>query len=390
MKKKLLGMQILKRIANIPTASFYEDLMVKELFDIFREMFEFKNKVNWHQDSYGNVHLNYRGGVPNSLHVIYVVHMDHPAFHLELLEGKVIAEMAGCFNSEWIVGSRVKLYSNFNEVAKGKIISKFPDNSGKNRSLYVVEPDVIIDKDLCFAMLDLGDLEVKDGFIRASVLDDYASIAMTIAAFQQIIQNNEAINVSVVFHKAEEVGFIGAYTVASNDMYPKNALVYSIETSSRLARRNPKDALIEIAQLGKGIIIRTGDKMTPAYNMDAVMLAHLSALKHRIQVQELRMYGGSCEATLYCALGYRAAGLCLALNGWHNGLLDGEGTVCKEEVSQRDFETGIDLMVAMATQLANEPIMYDLVNGFDITPSHDELIKDIRDYFEDYRKRGFI
>jgi hypothetical protein len=74
------------------------------------------------------------------------------------------------------------------------------------------------------------------------------------------------------------------------------------------------------------------------------------------------MAGGSCEATAFGGLGYRATGLCLALDNYHNmGNLDaveagtGKAEPMMEEISLGDFHDLVDLLLVAAAAVDDEP-----------------------------------
>lgn len=391
-----IGIRVLRRIADIPTTPFYEGQITKELFVIFEELFGNNEKVEWYLDLYGNIHLHYKGHYRfNKPQLVYVVHLDHPGFHLSKVDGKIIAEMAGGLNREAIIGSQVKMCNTkTGETAHGTIIRKigFLDKTGHQ---YVVEPldPVNLSKEFHFATLSLGEIEIdtKNDIIRSTVLDDYASIAMCIETLAEIAKKKIGINVGVIFHRAEEVGFIGAYTVASSDLIPKSCLTYSVETSSKFVLTKEvenSEVLKEIAKMSKGIIIRTGDKMTPAYNIDAIFLAHMTAVSTGIIAQETRMYGGSCEASLYYAMGYRVAGLCLPLKSYHNGLLEEE--TAREEISLKDFFSGTYFMTAMAEVFRDSSMLFRKLFRKEDNPRQKKIILKVKQWFEDYHKKGLI
>ena len=65
------------------------------------------------------------------------------------------------------------------------------------------------------------------------------------------------------------------------------------------------------------------------------------------------MDGGSCEATAFCAYGYRASGVALPLGNYHNQALraDGSKTIGPEHVVVDDFLGEVRLL----TELAQHP-----------------------------------
>jgi hypothetical protein len=59
------------------------------------------------------------------------------------------------------------------------------------------------------------------------------------------------------------------------------------------------------------------------------------------------MDGGACEATAFCAAGYRSSGLALPLGGYHNASDDAPGIV-PETVQVADHLAEVRLLVALA------------------------------------------
>src|SRR3989344_3922796 len=82
-----LDLRVLRRTAQIPTASFYEDLVLRETEKVARELFGDNPAIQIARDSVGNLLVQYQGDPEkrNQKSVAFVVHTDHPAFHLNEL-----------------------------------------------------------------------------------------------------------------------------------------------------------------------------------------------------------------------------------------------------------------------------------------------------------------
>ena len=115
-----------------------------------------------------------------------------------------------------------------------------------------------------------------------------------------------------LFTRAEEVGFVGAIAAVRAGTIPKKCCVVAMETSSELPN----------ARMGDGPILRVGDKastFTSAATVHCGAVADDLARKDKsFRYQRKLMDGGTCESSAYCALGYDATGLCLALGNYHN------------------------------------------------------------------------
>ena len=63
------------------------------------------------------------------------------------------------------------------------------------------------------------------------------------------------------------------------------------------------------------------------------------------------MDGGICEATIFGALGYRAAGRCLPLGNYHNGAP--EGRIESEYIHIEDYLGGVELLTEAALRVSD-------------------------------------
>ena len=201
-----------------------------------------------------------------------------------------------------------------------------------------------------FAMWDLPAYALRGGRIHSRCLDDLLSCAATLAALDEMCRRRpRGAHVWGLFTRAEEVGFFGALAAIKARTVPRAARVLSLETSR---------ALPHAPQRG-GVIVRVGDARSlfdPAL-MGVVheVAKELSAGDPRFRYQRRLMDGGSCEATAFCAAGYRAGGLALPLGNYHNmkGLDGGPKGIGAETVALADYLSEVKLLVRLC-QLSGE------------------------------------
>lgn len=289
-------------------------------------------------DTGGNLLITQKGRKAKAP-VIAVAHMDHPAFVLTEVQGRVASfEFRGGVSAPYFHGARVG------------VISRHDGPSGKVTTYDPVSQTGTID--FGSESAQVGDIALwrfpktrkVEGRFQAPACDDLAGAAAALAALDRMRGRPGLRHFGVLLTRAEEVGLIGAIHVAKHQTIPPDSRVLSIETSRELPE----------APIGDGPIIRTGDRSTV---FDRELLNRISravesgGLRH----QRKLMSGGGCEATAFGVYGYQAAGLCLALGNWHNrGNLDeveagrGEAVPMLEEISVDDFHGLIDLLVIAA------------------------------------------
>ena len=80
------------------------------------------------------------------------------------------------------------------------------------------------------------------------------------------------------------------------------------------------------------------------------------------KVKAARMYGGSCDASLFYVNGYRAAGICIPLIAWHNnGELEGKKTPILEACHVDDFMSGVAFIAQISKTLSKTPGIYKTI-----------------------------
>jgi endoglucanase len=192
------------------------------------------------------------------------------------------------------------------------------------------------------AVPDLPDFVLEQGLIKMRAADDLAGCAAILAALESLVNTPTTGTVFGLFTRAEEVGGVGAQLAAENELFPKDTIVVSVETSSVLPG----------AEIGEGVVIRTGDRAaTFDYEAEVYLAEAAKVIRTEspdIKFQRQLMSAGGCEASAFKAFGYTVTGTAFPLGAWHNR---GENGVELEFISKDDFVGGA-LLISEAAKLA--------------------------------------
>lgn len=344
-------LDLAKQIARLPTAPFHEAVVMDWLqrwADQCRGSLtraEKKNPVRLsiQKDVYGNLLVRYRHARAQSP-VAFAAHTDHPGFVI-LPSGcgkNLRAEFLGGVSSEYFQkGVRVALFSARGQKLGTAQIVRRLRTAGKIFELRVLpHKKQVPHGSAVFGMWDLPAFRKKGNVIEARVCDDLMGVVAICAGFEQIVAKQLVADVTAVFTRAEEVGFVGAIGVAKAGILPADCTVISIENSKALSD----------APLGQGPVIRVGDRSSifdPAVTATFSALAGKMAERdQKFRFQRRLMYGGSCEGTAYRVFGYKTGALCLPMENYHN--MGSSGKVLAEKVDFRDMEGLVNLIVSYA------------------------------------------
>ncbi len=241
--------------------------------------------------------------------LVLLAHLDHPGFEIIKIEGETIyLKSLGNTPKVGIIGNSIKIYNREGFITRGLI-----NNKDINTGILIA---TLLDgkiKDInkrYFAVFDFDDFTIKDNIIYARAHDDLAGCAIELALLKEISRSDFDIQLYLIFHRAEEMGFLGAYYSATKNKFPKNSLFISIEASKELVN----------AKLNNGAVIRQGDrKFIFDKKAENIMIQAKKELeKENIKIQIARMTGGTCEASVYFSQGYCTTGLALPLLNYHN------------------------------------------------------------------------
>lgn len=273
-----------------PTAPFHEDAVRTEIEAQLRQC----PHVKFDRDGFGNVIAHYQRGRSAGPDWAFAAHMDHPG---------------------WVRtdGGEMKFL--------GSVAEKFRQN-----------PQTKSFGD--FAMWDLAPFELRDRQIHSRACDDLLGCAEILCLFRELEEKGANADCLGLFTRAEEVGFVGAIKLAQAKILPPEVTILSLETST------PRGT----AEIGKGPIVRVGDKVS---SFDGPATARLlsAAAEEQIAVQRCLLDGGTCEATAYQLYGYTCAAASLALGNYHN--VTPEGKIAEEYVAIDDFVGMVRLCVAL-------------------------------------------
>jgi putative aminopeptidase FrvX len=317
------------------------------------------------RDSAGNMVVSRRGAA-HERPVFFTAHLDHPAFVVERVVAPTVVELSfrGGVMDDYFVDAKVQLVTR--DGARHAAVLTGGTGQTEPFKHYTAELKTRADAMVGdVAVWDVGRAEVIDGLVHTQACDDLAAAAAALAAMDVLLADNTA-NASLLFTRAEEVGFIGAIAAVRNGTIPKAARVIALENS----RSFPE------SPIGSGPIVRVGDRisvftprLTDAVAKRAEEVAGGASMPMASQKQSEMpawkwqrklMAGGACEASVFCHAGYDSTCVCLPLGNYHNmadltavqaGTNAQPPRVGREFIAQSDFEGLVDLLVACGQRL---------------------------------------
>ncbi len=292
-------------------------------------------------DSAGNLLITVGDDLPADP-VIAVAHMDHPGFVVESVgRQELLAQFRGGVMSQYFLGARVEFFDRGGRSHPGSIAEDLGSDRYRIQSRSAA--GLAVD-DIGWWRFDKSALGFRGDRFRAHACDDLAGVAAGLAALDRSRKRPELHGFAVLLTRAEEEGFIGAIAAAKSRSIPPGGRLLSIETSRSFAN----------TPLGSGPIVRVGD-LSSVFDHHLTNAVSEVARRSGLAYQRRLMDGGSCEATAFGAYGYRATGLCLALENYHNmadidGVKNGiaPARIAPEEISLADFGGLVQLLLACA------------------------------------------
>ena len=345
--------RIAGRLMRCPAAPFHEAGVREAVERLCAE-----HGLEFHRDRFGNVLVELKTA-RRARPLVLAAHMDHPGFEIvrELAPGRWLARFNGGVPSRYFrQGVPVRLLPGaipakiFRRVGEGApkqlelratrratahrprpyalsvtatVRSRAGFTSGHEldadaQAQATSSRDLTVAATLApyprptFAVWEMEDFAVRDGRIHGRSCDDLIGVASVLAALIELKRLGRKVHVIGVISRAEEVGFMGALTVAGAGLLPRGGLVISLETSKEL----PSVAM------GRGVIIRVGDRSSifdsKATRFLTEVADDLQSEDRRFAFQRALMSGGTCEATAYQEFGLTTAGVCIALGNYHN------------------------------------------------------------------------
>lgn len=335
-----IGRQILHDTLSVPTAPFAEHCVI----DFIERFCARRAHVTLRRDTAGNILARVRRGKRRVVRpVCLTAHLDHPGLVADRMTAKrrLRATWRGGVPKEYFVGSGVRFHLDGRWV-KGRVRSvTVVSRGGKER---VDTASVEVPQDVpsgSIGMWDLPDSTVRGTRIYARACDDLAGAAALLCTIDELTRRRYSCDAYFLFTRAEEVGFIGAIAAARLKTIPPKCFVVAMETSSQ--RRE--------ARMGNGPILRVGD-LASTYTPEVTAHCHriardLATADRSFRFQRKLMDGGTCESSAFCALGYEATGVCLALGNYHN-VNTARKRLGPEYIDLNDFDNVVNWFVELA------------------------------------------
>lgn len=257
---------------------------------------------------------------------LFIAHMDHPGFHgVEWLGPRRLSiKWHGGSPVRHLNGARVWLANSQGMVADGTLarVKLLPNK----RALDTAEVQVSVRRD--GAILEEADALFGGLGFRAPVwqqgqkiytkaADDLVGVFCIVALAQTLFAKKSAqIPFLGLLTRAEEVGFIGA--IGHFDLgWVHNARRPVMAVSLEASRTLPN------AMVGKGPVVRLGDRRT-VFNADGLRM--LTDIAEKIlpgKHQRRIMDGGACEGSAATAYGIPTIALSVPLGNYHNQGFEG-------------------------------------------------------------------
>jgi len=327
-----------------PSVPFHEHAVRAEVEAICRE-----NNLEFKRDKFGNVIVRVRTAKTRPF--VLAAHMDHPGFEIvrQLSTKSWLAKFLGGVPDEYFRASvpvRLVQDERAGETPAVPGAAKLGRRPGKAKEFELHAKQAVIGTP-AFAVWELEDFVVKKGRIHGRGCDDLIGVASILATLIQLKRSRARVHVIGVIARAEEIGFLGAMTVAAANVLPKNSLVVSLETSRELPG----------VKMDQGVILRVGDRTSifdsQAMRFLAEVAVELKTKHKKFQFQRALMSGGTCEATAYQEFGFQTAAVCVALGNYHN-CAPGK-RIAAEFVSLTDALSMVELLIAAAKQMPQLP-----------------------------------
>lgn len=335
--KPFVFKRALKQFLSLPTAPFCEEAVTEAVLAGLKRI-----GVGYRIDRHGNIIAHMRRGRKKITPMALVAHMDHPGFVAMCQTGSfVTARILGGVGAD-LKGRRIRFFGKKETV--GEIAGiEIRDSNGNPTFLRVR-----VDGDTPGGSLGMWDIPVfrrQGRKIHARAIDDVCGVVVMLEVLNRIRQRKSGnIDLYCCFTRAEEVGFVGAAALAGGRLLPRHALIISIEMSKELPGRSEQ---------GKGFVVRVGDKATIFEpRIIGFMIDHarrMQSVRRTFRFQTAILDGGTCEATLFNAMGYRSAGVALPLGNYHNRTPD--SGVAPEYIDERDLNGLIEFLAELPGQM---------------------------------------
>jgi len=333
---------VLHELLSLPTAPFVEDAVLAAIERRVRSL----RHVTLRRDAAGNLIARYRR-TPKAPPIAFSAHTDHPGFVARRMRPRrrLEADFRGGVYEEYFTTAGVRFWTAGRSV-RGRVervlaAREIVRDGGRRRVPTRVRLRVEADVEPgAPGMWDLPEPSLRADRVRARGCDDVAGCAALVMLLERLARRAVRADVTCLFTRAEEVGFVGAIAAARGRTLPLRTPIVAIETSSARAG----------ARIGAGPVLRVGDR---ASSFDPLLTDFCGRVAQKLgrrpgfRFQRKLMDGGTCETTALAAYGYRSTGICLALGNYHNMDVR-RRRIAREVISLGDFEQMVDWFEAIA------------------------------------------
>ena len=332
---------LLNEILSQPSAPFKENHVIRR---VSRELDE--QGVPHFQDPIGNIVVGV-GSKQEYLKLlksrdseplrIFIAHMDHPGFHGAewLSERELSVKWHGGSPTTLLEGARLWLADESGWLGHGVFRKVEMIPSGRALASGVIECETLTCTQAPKPANIFGGFAFRapvwqDGrVLYTKAADDlvgtYAIVKLAIEAFAKAGSSGKNKGARAqrkrppflgLLTRAEEVGFIGAighFELGWFKQAKRELLFVSLETSRTLPG----------AEIGKGPVVRLGDKFTVFHAGALQVFTQLAQKTLPDRHQRRVMDGGTCEATVAVSYGYPCVGISVPLGNYHNQDFEG-------------------------------------------------------------------
>lgn len=340
---------ILESVLSLPTMSFHETAV-----STFVKWYAAALSLDVKEDAAGNILVRYAGAGRKRPSVTFAAHMDHPGFEVVSIRGsRAVVAQWGKVDLKVVGGANV-LFQGAEGPVRGRLSSKPLPRKHEGRATFALATKARLAAG-DFGAFDLPRVRFAGGKIHALAADNLISVAAILDLMTRFVRGGARVNVSGLFTRGEEAGFLGAFAAMESKLIPRNDPLVVLECSSAAGGN---------VAVGKGPVVRAGD-LASTYDPEIEVWVHevasaiLAGHAPRkaaggFQYQRALLQGGRCEACVYIAEGYATGGIALPLGNYHN---QGKRGPAAEFVSEADYAHLLLLIAALTHRPFSRGIM---------------------------------
>ncbi|MBS1960913.1 MAG: hypothetical protein JST04_01765 [Bdellovibrionales bacterium] len=253
---------------------------------------------------------------------IFIAHTDHPGFHgVEWVDADLLAfKWHGGSPTAHLEGGKVWLADSEGFVGYGRVEKAEMIESGR-----AIDKGLIRVKDLrrqtkaadLFGGFGFRDTHWREGdLLYTKAADDLIGVYAILETALALKAKKSKAPFIGLLTRAEEVGFIGAiahFELGWLKGAKRKLLAVSLETSRTLPG----------AEIGKGPVVRLGDRKSVFDSGGTQVFSDLAARILPGKHQRRIMDGGSCEGTAATAYGIPTIAISVPLGNYHNQSFEG-------------------------------------------------------------------